>query len=445
MIRTLREHPHAPRWNHAAGDRVDREDLKEVRRFAQALDTERGTREPGPPPPGILRRVAGWIPLVMAFRRAVPSGLDLEADWERVPTTSREDVATRPGELMPDGCDLSRMIAYRTAGTTGHALLVPHDPRAVACYAPLLEFGLARHGVRATFTADRVACFLVGAQARTVTFPTVLAAWNNAGFAKLNIRPSEWPTPDSPHAYFRDMAPFFLTGDPISYAEMKRLEIPARPAAMITTAVAMSRGLRSRLEKSFRCPVIDWYSLTETGPIAFACARGHGYHLLPHDLHIEALDPAGRAVPPGTRGEITVTGGRNPFLPLLRYRTGDWGRLDFGRCPCGDPMPRLLDLEGRAPVIFRATDGSVVNPVDLSRVLREFPFVQHEFAQRAAGDFSLTARLIPGLPRPRPADIERPLRALLGPGAEIEIRFDARLGDRTGKVTPYRSEMLLED
>ena len=60
------------------------------------------------------------------------------------------------------------------------------------------------------------------------------------------------------------------------------------------------------------------------------------------------------------RGEIAVTGGRNPFVPLLRYRTGDWGRLDYGRCPCGDRMPRLLDLEGRPPVVFRRPDGSPV-------------------------------------------------------------------------------------
>ena len=77
-----------------------------------------------------------------------------------------------------------------------------------------------------------------------------------------------------------------------------------------------------------------------------------------------------------------MTGGRNPFLPLLRYRTGDWGRLDDAPCACGDPMPRIVALEGRAPVLFRSAAGGSVNPVDVSGVLRAHPIVQHELVQQ---------------------------------------------------------------
>ncbi|MBI2920038.1 MAG: phenylacetate--CoA ligase family protein [Planctomycetes bacterium] len=445
-LHALCEHPHAPRWNHAAGDRLQRADLDAVRKFADDLEARRGPRGPAPAP-AILRWTASLAPRVPTFRDRIPAGFDLEAGWDAIPTMSREDVATRAGRLVPDDADLSRMIVYRTAGTTGHALLVPHDPRAAACYSPMLEFALRRHGLRPRFTDRMVACFLVGAQARTVTYPTVLSAWNGAGFAKLNLTAADWKAAGSPDRYFADLAPWFLTGDPVSFAEMLRTGIRHSPAALVTTAVAMSASLKKRLAKSCRCPVIDWYSLTETGPLGYACPRGRGYHVLPHDVHLEALDAAGRPVAPGARGEIAVTGGRNPFLPLLRYRTGDWGRLDFGRCPCGDPMPRLLDLEGRAPVVFRATGGSAVNPVDLSRVLREFPFVQHEFVQRRDLSCELTARPIPGVPRPMPAEVRAALRALLGPRAAVAVKFDAKLGSRAegGKVEPYRSELLLED
>ena len=172
--------------------------------------------------------------------------------------------------------------------------------------------------------------------------------------------------------------------------------LPLRPRAMISTAVAMSAGLRDRLAAHFGCPVIDWYSLTETGPIGYACPRGPGYHVLPADLHVEAIDDQGIPVAPGQRGEITVTGGRNPYLPLLRYRTGDWGRLELAACACGDTSPRILDLEGREPVLFRAAGGELVNPVDLSRVLRAFPFVQHELRQRADRSCELVYRPVAG-------------------------------------------------
>ncbi len=444
MLKRLREHPDAPRWNHAAGDRLTRDDLGALDRFREALASRRAARTPGPPPPAIIERIAALSGRVPSFRRRLAGVADLAAHWERVATMQREDIATAAEDLVPDDADLERLIVYRTAGTTGHALLVPHDPWSVAAYLPLIEHALDRHGVRLAHDARSVACFLVGAQASTVTYPTVLSAWGGAGFAKLNLRPGEWPREGSAARYFRAMEPRLLTGDPISFAEMLRLDVPARPAAMISTAVAMSRTLRERIAHAYRCPVIDWYSLTETGPIGYLCPRGEGYHLLPHDLHVEALRPDGTAASPGERGEISVSGGRNPFVPLLRYRTGDYGSLDFTPCACGDPMPRILDLEGRAPVLFRSEAGSAVNPVDLSRILREFPFVQHQLSQREDLSCELLARPIAGA-RPDAAAVRSALRTVLGQVA-IEVRFDAGLGDRPeGKVVPYRSEILLED
>ena len=63
--------------------------------------------------------------------------------------------------------------------------------------------------------------------------------------------------------------------------------IEGRPQAMFSTAVAMSRNLKSRLEQAYSCPIIDLYSLTETGPIACWDANGDGYRVLPHDIFVE--------------------------------------------------------------------------------------------------------------------------------------------------------------
>jgi phenylacetate-CoA ligase len=205
----------------------------------------------------------------------------------------------------------------------------------------------------------------------------------------------------------------------------------------------MSDVLRARLAAHFAAPVIDWYSLTETGPIGYACPLGRGYHVVSHDLFVEALDPHGTPVPAGERGEIAVTGGRNPFLPLLRYRTGDWARLDHAPCSCGDPMPRLLDLEGRAPVLLRSARGEDVNPVDVSGVLRAYPIVQHELVQRADLSCELALRT-PSHEALDVAALERELRALFG-DVPLVVRIDPSLGDRTGKATPYRSELPFEE
>ena len=342
---------------------------------------------------------------------------------------------------VPDDVPLDRMIVYRTAGTTGHALLVPQDALAVACYLPLLNLALARYGVNTRFSSGDTACFLVGSQRHTVTYPTVMFGWGGAGFAKLNLFADDWPDINARADYFRHFAPRLLTGDPLSFADMLEAGIGGAPHALVTTAVAMSPALKSRLQAAYGCPVVDWYSLTETGPLGYVCPRGPGYHWLPHDVYIETLDEAG--LPTRGRGEITVTGGRNPYIPLLRYRTGDWGRIDFAPCPCGDPMPRLMELEGRVPVRFRSGNGDRIGTQDVATVLRRYPLVQHSFEQADDGACTLTYRALAGAAWPRD-DLASELRALLN--QTITLREDAELGRRgaVDKVIPYVSKRIEE-
>jgi phenylacetate-CoA ligase len=443
MLQRLREHPDAPRFNYATGDRLHVEDLPALDRFREQLRADRRPCAPQPSP-AILQRLAALREHVPFFRVRIPAGLNLERDWPALPTTSRQDLALAPWDFVPDDEPLDRLIIYRTAGTTGHPIAVPHHPLAIRCYEPLLEFALEQYGACPRFDAHSVACFLVGAQIRTYTYAAVLYNWQGAGFAKVNLRPTEWRRPESQQHYFADLEPRFLTGDPISFAEMLRMDLPARPSALVTTSVAMSLGLKRRLAERYQAPVIDWYSLVETGPIGYACPRGPGYHQLPTDLYVEVVRPDGSPAAPGERGEIAVTGGRNVFALLLRYRTGDYGRMDYGPCLCGDPMPRLLDLEGRVPVLLRAADGTPVSTVDLSRLLREFPLLLHEFAQHADRMCELVVRPLPGAV-PDLARMEADLRRVLG-SVPLTIRVDEHLGERgEGKALPYRSDLLLED
>jgi phenylacetate-CoA ligase len=439
-IAALYGHTSAPRWNHPAGDRLTHEDVAQLAAFANTLRAGRGVRS-AQPDQHLLAWAQSRIAATPLYRGRVLPGLDIFSHWAQVPTSSREDIACHAERLVPDDVALERMIMYRTAGTTGHALLVAQDALAVACYLPLLDVALARYGVETRFQPEETACFLVGSQRRTVTYPTVLSGWGGAGFAKLNLFADDWPAPQARADYFRHFAPRLLTGDPLSFADMLEAGIAAAPRAMVTTAVAMSGALKTLLQTTYGCPVIDWYSLTETGPLGYACPQGHGYHWLPHDVHLETLDAAGQ--PTRGRGEITVTGGRNPYIPLLRYRTGDWGRIDFTPCPCGDTMPRLLDLEGRAPVRFHAASGAAVGTQDVATVLRRYPLVQHRFEQAPDGTCALTYRTLAGATWSRHA-LEAALHELFG--YTVVLHEDAQLGRRglVDKVIPYVSKRVEE-
>ena len=149
------------------------------------------------------------------------------------------------------------------------------------------------------------------------------------------------------------------------------------------------------------------------------------------------VDADGFPLPAGEVGEITVSGGRNPLLPLLRYRTGDYGAMEF------DPSPRIVDLQARGPVLFKASDGSLVNPIDVGRIMRECSvFVQHEFIQHQDGSCTVNIRPDPDAP----ADlrlIKRELHTLFGKDRKIEVCLDNYLIKRSqaGKVVAHRSEL----
>ncbi|MEI5579317.1 AMP-binding protein, partial [Streptomyces brasiliscabiei] len=85
-------------------------------------------------------------------------------------------------------------------------------------------------------------------------------------------------------------------------------------------AMALSGPLRRRIEERFACPVVDVYGLHETRPIAARVDDGP-FRVLDRRVRVEILDDAGRPVPDGEIGEIVVTAGENPLLPLVRYRT----------------------------------------------------------------------------------------------------------------------------
>jgi len=429
----IQQHISAPRWTRSEmGDRASEEDLEALAAFRIFLEKA--------PRPGFLTappsHVLAFVEAAGATSSAIAERLDgiddLDTQWGSVPTTSREDLMSRLSAMVPVGVDFSRMVAYDTSGTTGHAIQIPSHPATVARAHAFAEQALKLWGVPFEPGPEDVACMNVCAQYDTLTFPTVFSAWNQAGFAKINLNPATWAGGiEAARAFMEDLSPLFLTGTPLSFEELMRWEVPVRPGALISTAVGLEAPVRERLAGHFQCPVIDWYSTTETGPIAYDHPDGKGKWLAAQDLFVEIVDEDGRPLPMGEHGAIAVTGGRNPYLPLLRYRTGDSARL----VEVGGSV-RLVELEGRAALMFRGAHGEAVNAVDIARVLRHVAvFAQHKFVQKADGSRSAVLRPMAGVPIDTEA-VKRGLEEIFF-GGEVAVSLDAELGGDGGKVAAY--------
>lgn len=420
MLDFLREHPSAPTFRNQSGHKLTAAEIATVRAAEADVLSARITWSPAPAwLPDFIARTWAEVPF---WRRqgAAPARL------EDVPPCSRGDLARDVAAFVPDGLAVDRLIQYATSGTTGHPLLVPSHPVVAASYLAFHKRALGRAGIELTHGAGQVGVVLLGFQKKCFTYVSVTPTMGESGLAKLNLHPDDWRDPADRARYLEALDAEVISGDPISLGELLELRARLAPRALLSTAMALAPGLKDRLATRYRCPVLDLYSMNEAGPIAVLEQPAGGHVLLQSRLLVEILAPDCRRLPPGERGEVTLTGGFNPYLPLLRYRTGDHAALDLG----GD-QPVLVGLTGRRPVRFRAPDGTWRNNVDVSHALAPHAAAQTALHQAADGSFLLRAR------GGHLGAMRGSLIALFGAGARIEV---AELSD-DDKVLQYTSDL----
>ena len=425
MLQRLREHANAPAFRNQSGNRLTHDDVGAVlafeREVAQAVVPDQ--REESSEWLGeYLSRVYRDVP----FYRATGGAPRRLSD---VPTVSRADLAQDIARFVPDSVPVERLINFRTSGTTGHPLLIASHPVVAASYLAFHRRALRRFGVTLSASRGDVGVALLGYQKKCFTYVSVTPTLGEAGLVKLNLYPDDWRHPDDRRKYLESIAPEVLTGDPISFVELLKLDVHLRPRALLSTSMTLLPALREELERAFSCPVLDIYSLNEAGPIAVFDGHCDGHVLLQHRMLIEIVDPTGKSVPPGQRGEVTLTGGFNFCLPLVRYRTGDFASLE--RCG-GEPV--LIGLEGRAPVRFRSCAGEWLNNIEVTHALQPLALRQFQLQQRSDG--SLVLR-VAGLGRQEPA-LRAALLALFGAEQALLVE-ELRPGD--GKLSQFSSEL----
>ncbi|RXS83929.1 hypothetical protein EST92_12430 [Streptomyces sp. TM32] len=133
------------------------------------------------------------------------------------------------------------------------------------------------------------------------------------------------------------------------------------PASIIHAYEYAPANVRRYLHQHFACPVIDLFGSTELGYLYFSDRRGTYW---PHlDKMTVELHPV---APDSTLYELIVSSVRNPYMPLIRYRSGDCVRtLD------GTPDPgKISQFSGRQKELL-STPGGPVAQGDLDRCVAE--------------------------------------------------------------------------
>ena len=147
----------------------------------------------------------------------------------------------------------------------------------------------------------------------------------------------------------------------------------------IITAGEPGAGLgavRAEIEAAWGAAVADTFGMSDVwSTMAGECGAGEGLHLTTADHAVlELVDPdSGGPVglEDGASGELVWTHLRREASPLLRYRSGDLGRVWTAPCACGRTTPRIR-IDGRRDDMLRVQAVNVY-PQAVSALLAEDP------------------------------------------------------------------------
>ncbi|MFJ6248199.1 MULTISPECIES: hypothetical protein [unclassified Streptomyces] len=199
-----------------------------------------------------------------------------------------------------------------------------------------------------------------------------------------------------------------------------------RPAGIVHAYEYTPSNVRAHLRAHFDCPVVDLFGSTELGYLFYSDAEGR-YQPYLQDMSVELIP-----VEPGSGiHSLIVTSTRNPYMPLVRYRSGDCVRTRDGSA---DPKG-IVSFCGREKELLR-TPGGPVSQADLdariagvcTRVfLHRLHLVGEDHCRLAYTTFD-DAPLTAG----ETAELTSSVRALTGRTCRVEHRTALSVG-RSGK------------
>ena len=293
------------------------------------------------------------------FWRRKLAGVALDAvtgvgDLAALPFTTRRELEDDQRDHPPFGSyACSRSTVWRwlfaTSGTGGGRLLRIYSGRDWE----LLMDRFARHPVAQP--GERVMVLapadgLLGPTAsieaarRAGALPILAGPWDTRTRARMieALRPAVISGAASYLVHLSEVAAEL--GVALSVCGIRRVSSVGEPGAAVPATRAL---LRERFGTS---DIVDGYGMTELFPLGGSCPQSRALHIAEDFVAVECVDPdTGAAVPEGEPGELVYTNLIGDTQPLIRYRSGDIGRLQRSpRCECGSTVARVERIEGRA-------------------------------------------------------------------------------------------------
>lgn len=314
------------------------------------------------------------VALVPAYQ-GVEIGIDPIVSLSVFPLLNKHQIQEQFEEYVSDAIDPSVAYRVKTSGSTGTPLEVLHDladfTHEIATFERIIEsVGLQRGESVARIVSDRSRpMWRVEAQIflATTTLATVNLLDESQKWCIENVRRL---------AAFR---PAGLFGNPSDLVALAHLvgDTGVRLDSVrfaITGGENLTANMRAVIVEAFGCRLVNNYAMQEGRNIAWECEEGT-LHINEDRVFLEQV----------ANGELAATFFTNGVMPLIRYRTGDYGSVvtpEERPCQCGRQLSSLTGFEGRQRGFIVFPDGRLYSPKPLKIFLTEQPLALWQLVQR---------------------------------------------------------------
>jgi phenylacetate-CoA ligase len=338
----------------------------------------------------VLQFAVDQVPAYEHLRRSVKRFKSFDA-LKDFPILDKDTVQAKLADYLPREFNKIPHYEVTTGGTSGNQLKLYLDDHSQSIE---MAFSNRFRGRMGYTPRCRTATF------RGVSFhnlePGVFWQYNPI-YSELQFSPFHM-SEDNLLAYVKQFIryrPEYLLGYPSAidmlaeYVNRNGLssQLPGVKAAFLCSE-GCSAIQRHRIEEAFRTRVFSWYGQTERVVFAGECEKNSTYHHFPDYGILEIIDNGGHlCLREGERGELVGTGLNNFCMPLVRYRTGDYGTRLESRCECGRNWERFTDVEGhRKQDIVYGHKGSKISVAALNMHGPLFKrVVRYQYFQENAG------------------------------------------------------------
>lgn len=171
-------------------------------------------------------------------------------------------------------------------------------------------------------------------------------------------------------------------------------------------AIAISEPLPAEtqeyIEKHLGVPVANHYAMGECPQLSLGCPKGKGAHINSDMAILENVDADYNPVPPGTPGsKVLLTNLLNYVQPIIRYEIDDVITISPDPCPCGNKLPLVTAIAGRANDQFwlQNEQGEILkmsNFIFKDAFLLLFDLAEYQVTQTGVNKFKVLVETTPG-------------------------------------------------